>query len=174
MNNELEHHGILGMKWGVRRYQNQDGTYTKKGLERYKEAKRKYDLADAEVRSLKTSGDDTKAARTSRKAAKKELNKAYDQLKLDQRADRGKRIYQKGDTIESTVEKYKWITYGTAVGGSIISSGLSYAVKQFNKPALSYAAQATGAATVAATLIEGAIGHQKVKNLRAYYSHSRG
>lgn len=31
---ELEHHGILGMKWGIRRYQNKDGTYTAAGLAR--------------------------------------------------------------------------------------------------------------------------------------------
>ena len=32
---ELYHHGIKGMKWGVRRYQNKDGSLTGKGKKRY-------------------------------------------------------------------------------------------------------------------------------------------
>ena len=32
---DLIHYGVLGMKWGVRRYQNEDGTLTAKGRERY-------------------------------------------------------------------------------------------------------------------------------------------
>mgnify|MGYP000897916056 CR=1 FL=1 len=35
MNNELKHYGVLGMKWGVRRYQNKDGTLTSAGRKRY-------------------------------------------------------------------------------------------------------------------------------------------
>lgn len=34
----FEHHGILGMKWGVRRFQNKDGSLTAKGKQRYYDA----------------------------------------------------------------------------------------------------------------------------------------
>ena len=32
---EIKHHGIKGQKWGVRRYQNEDGSLTAKGKQRY-------------------------------------------------------------------------------------------------------------------------------------------
>lgn len=35
MDNELMHWGIKGMKWGVRRYQNKDGSLTPAGKKRY-------------------------------------------------------------------------------------------------------------------------------------------
>lgn len=33
--NELYHHGVEGMKWGIRRYQNEDGTLTPEGRKHY-------------------------------------------------------------------------------------------------------------------------------------------
>lgn len=35
MDKELYHHGIKGQKWGVRRYQNYDGSLTQEGYQRY-------------------------------------------------------------------------------------------------------------------------------------------
>lgn len=38
MHDEIRHSGVLGMKWGIRRYQNADGSYTAEGKKRRKHA----------------------------------------------------------------------------------------------------------------------------------------
>ena len=45
-NTFLCHHGVKGQKWGVRRYRNEDGSYTDKGRKRYsnQEARRYYKI----------------------------------------------------------------------------------------------------------------------------------
>lgn len=42
-NNELYHHGVLGMRWGVRRYRNKDGTLTPAGKRQAARLAKKYD-----------------------------------------------------------------------------------------------------------------------------------
>ena len=53
-NKELMHHGVKGMKWGVRRYQNSDGTLTAKGKKKYSESNR-YTTKNGETVDIITS-----------------------------------------------------------------------------------------------------------------------
>lgn len=54
MYNELYHHGIRGQKWGVRRFQNKDGSLTKLGQKRVDKAQKQADKAAKKAN--KTSG----------------------------------------------------------------------------------------------------------------------
>lgn len=45
----LAHHGIKGMKWGVRRYQNEDGSFTDAGKARYHKLTAKASTYDAKA-----------------------------------------------------------------------------------------------------------------------------
>lgn len=51
---ELYHYGIKGQKWGVRRYQNEDGTLTPEGKKRYLNPDGSYN--DLAVKELKIKG----------------------------------------------------------------------------------------------------------------------
>lgn len=49
---ELYHHGIKGQKWGVRRYQNEDGTLTEAGKKRYENPNTIYKDAKKRIRAV--------------------------------------------------------------------------------------------------------------------------
>lgn len=77
--NELRHWGTLGMKWGVRRYQNEDGTLTPEGKERYRD-KDPVDSFMSSYNSMKVSDLDYPDYSSLQKANQQLLNQTLDDL----------------------------------------------------------------------------------------------
>lgn len=55
--NCLCHHGILGQKWGVRRYQNSDGSLTDEGEKRYSQLRSDLDSSKDTIKALNTASN---------------------------------------------------------------------------------------------------------------------
>lgn len=172
MDQSLSHYGIKGMKWGVRRYRNYDGSYTKRGVARYDEAQKKYDLQKEKVDATKTAvkiGGATKkelrAARKQLRAQKKNVQKEYGKLKQEKLADEGKALYKKGKTITGNY---------TVESGLVTAAGIgAFAAKNFITDQrignLSASAIAVGG-TVVSGILAGKH-YRENKRLRAYYAH---
>lgn len=73
--NYLAHYGVVGMKWGVRRYQNYDGTLTTAGKRRmYKDAKKAAKNGDSYTFNRKYSTELIKFSDTSKDVVKKRID----------------------------------------------------------------------------------------------------
>ena len=177
-NNELYHYGIKGMKWGIRRYQNYDGSYTKKGLERYNKAKDKFIEAERNRKEAKKvlrtnrsqkNKDNYRTAKSEAKRRRDEANRAYDKLKTDKLADQGKELYRKGKTISGNNLTSARVQTAIVIGSGVVNRYISYKTGDVRLANASSAAIAIGGTAVNA-ILSGKSAYQN-KRLRAYYAH---
>lgn len=94
MDYELYHHGTKGMKWGIRRYQNKDGSLTPAGIKRY----------NREVQKLKDREASIKAKEKAKKYQDK-LDKKKSELDEREAALKGKSVSK--STSKSTTATNK-------------------------------------------------------------------
>lgn len=109
----LEHHGVKGMKWGVRRYQNEDGTLTSAGKEKLKNYKFK---ESNKVRKRYKAFKDSDAAYRARKKKQGVLISDKRKKRVAEKMDRYQRELQaiskmkyKDMQKEKLVVGYNWI-----------------------------------------------------------------
>ena len=121
-NNELYHSGVKGMKWGVRRYQNSDGTLNDKGKKLYSRMSSNESIARASL------GDRNKYRKNV--IAKYDRFKTSEQKQADSNVQKAwdeylKYIEDYGKTHRDTQTKYEHDYDHTKKGQRLIANYLS-------------------------------------------------
>ena len=101
---ELYHDGIKGMKWGIRRYQNYDGTLTEEGRHRYN---KNYDDDRAEG-SLPTKDKNGNYYYTNKKGERTLYKTRSEQLSDTELTDLNRRVQQENKLAAETSDAYEY------------------------------------------------------------------
>lgn len=130
----LSHHGILGMKWGIRRYQNSDGSLTAAGKKRYGynldvDDKSRSNIAQIRLGEARRRLDTSKAnnsTNTSRIAQLKRRERlAKAQVKTSKQIDKGAERVAKGETIMGNNVKSAFAYVGASAAAHGLTSFLN-------------------------------------------------
>lgn len=109
----LAHHGILGQKWGVRRYQNLDGSLTELGRKRRGIGERSSEVKKV-IKKLRKAGEAKRTVRKEKAAENKEARKVRDHEKLKEHIRRHpKDIYKHRDELtreeaKELIDQIEW------------------------------------------------------------------
>lgn len=77
----LEHHGIKGMRWGIRRFQNKDGSLTPAGRKR-RASYASYDSSNTNTTVKKKSGSESSSSKA-KSMSDEDLRKAINRLQME-------------------------------------------------------------------------------------------